>query len=33
MTTEEKLGAAGMLLVVLTLCYYLPRYINSVYGF
>jgi hypothetical protein len=33
MTTEEKLGAVGMLLVVLALCYYLPRYIDSLYGF
>ncbi len=33
MTTQEKLGAAGMLLAVLLLCYYLPRYIDSIYGF
>lgn len=33
MTIEEKLGAVGMLLVVLALGYYLPRYINSLYGF
>lgn len=33
MTTQEKLGAAGMLLAVLLLCYYLPRYINSLDGF
>ena len=33
MTTEERLGAVGMLLVVLLLCHYLPRYIDSIYGF
>ena len=33
MTTQEKLGAAGMLLVVLAACYYLPRYIDALYGF
>jgi len=33
MTTQEKLGAVGMLLVVLAACYFLPRYINSLDGF
>lgn len=33
MTTQEKLGAVGMLLAVLLLCHYLPRYIGSIYGF